>query len=171
MNVSRLLLGGSWLALSAVALAAPTPDDARRPALTSKLASPLAIDSHYDGEAAVGQPLVVTLTFTTSDTAGAAELTLTANDELAIVAPQGAVDLGTLAAGEPVTVDVTVVPLAGGSSHLRIAVTADIRGRRQSSGMSVPFHLPEDSPQLAGDDEAGKSEASVRSLQAVEEIR
>jgi hypothetical protein len=170
MNISRLLFTLLCLVLSAATLAAPKADSARRPAITSKLSSPLSISSDYAGLAVVGQPQVLQLTVTASDTAAAVELTLAADPALAIIEPQGVVAFGTLAAGEPVTVEVTVVPLAGGTSHLRISATADIRGRRQSSGISVPFHLPEASPAQAGDDEAGKSEASVRSLQAVEEI-
>jgi len=170
MNPQRLLTGCATLLL---ALAAAAADDTDVPVYVgaSKLGAPIGIDTDFDGEPAVGQPLTVTLAIGAGIAAENVVLSLTADPALAITEPQGDVELGSIAAGETATVTVVIVPLAGGTSHLQVGVSADLRGRRQGAALSVPLRLPEAAPQPAATTEAGKSEASVRSLQAIEDIR
>jgi hypothetical protein len=169
MNHQRLLTGCAAMLLALVAAA----DDTDVPVYVGapKLGAPIGIDAQLDGEPAVGQPLTVTLSIGAGVAVQNVVLSLAADAALAITSPQGDVDLGAIAAGDAATVDVVIVPLAGGTSHLRVAVSADIRGRRQSATQSVPLRLPADTLQPSAITEAGKSEASVRSLQAIEDIR
>ena len=137
----------------------------------TKLRPPLGVSTQYDGEPVVGQPLVLSLTITAGETAEASELSLTAREELVLVEPLAVVELGTLVPGEPVEIEVTVLPMAGGTSYLSVSLSADLRGRRQSTTFSIPIRLPEDNLRESADAEAGKTESTVRSLRAVEEIR
>lgn len=169
MKITNIAFGFALLVSTVVAAA---PDEGSQGFIgATKLRPPLGIETQYDGEPVVGQPLVLTLTISAGETSAATTLTLSARGSLAIVEPVGTVELGTLIPGEPVQLEVTVIPMSGGTSFLRINLSADLRGRRQATGVSVPIRLPEDVLRESADDEAGKSESGVRSLRAVEEIR
>jgi len=139
---------------------------------TAKLTAPIGIGHELSREPAVGQVLEVRLTITPGEPLTNAVVSLGADDPLAIIEPTADVALDAIAAGESGEVNVTVLPLLNETQYLRVSVTGDIGGSRQTRSLSVAIRLPGDAVTTEpGAGAEASTDESVRSFKAIETVR
>lgn len=165
-----ILLLAMLVALPVPAGAAPKRDQAAAGDAPKPMA-PIAITHRFANAPAVGQPLDLTLSIQAQGDLTSVNLSLAADDPLAMIDPVDTIGLGALAAGEASDVTVTVLPLIDQTHYLSVTVTAMIDGIAQSRSVAVPIRLPRSGGQKTDDDGIGTSQESVRSFEAIETVR
>lgn len=150
---------------------AAEPTDREPLPFAPKATAPIGIVYKLKDEPRVGVSLDVALTVSAGAALADAELTLGADDPLALIDPLAPVDLGTFEQGEKRELVVTVLPLLAQTHYLRVAVAADIDGVRQTRSVVVPIRIPDAAPRKSTSQTAGKSDDSVRSFEAIETDR
>ena len=172
--MNRRCLLPSALALTVLGLsgAAAAPEDAPPVAtgFTPKLTAPIGISYKLEAEPRVGEALAFTLTITADAGLSEAVVELVADDGLTLIEPVAAVVISALGIGESSAVEVSVIPLVGGTQYLHVSVTGAIRGEPQTRSISVPIRTP-DSARKPDDATTGKPGETVRSLEAIETVR
>lgn len=149
--------------------AAPKPDPAT-PVGTGKPTAPIAISHRFASPPAVGQPVEVILSISAPNGMTRANLTLSADDPLAMIDPIDGLGLATLSAGEGTDVAVTVLPLLDQTHYLGVTVRAIIDGIEQTRSVAVPIRLPGSELRKAVAKPAGNGGQSVRSFEAIETV-
>lgn len=174
MNKARLRLALLVLAAPLVLAAKPESEPEPEFAHTIKPTAPIGIEHAFDAEPAVGVPLTITVTVAAGEALTGGSLGIAVPDGVTLLAPVADVGLGTLAAGDTATIDITVLPLAAEDYRLGLTVGGSLRGTVQSRTVAVSIRLAPAAPEAAAkaaDSTAEKSEPAVHSFRAIETVR
>lgn len=167
---SRIGLALACLVFVAASVeAAPKPEQSV-PGGTGKPTAPIAISHRFASPPAVGQPVEVILSISAPNGMTRANLSLSADDPLAMIDPVDGLGLATLSAGEGTDVAVTVLPLLDQTHYLSVTVSAIIDGIEQTRSVAVPIRLSGSELRKAAAKPAGNGEERVRSFEAIETV-
>lgn len=164
------------LALFAALVAIPAASAPARSASSADVApkpvAPISIRHEFGSDPIVGMPLDLALSIVAESDLNGIVVTLGVDDPLALIEPVGAVELGSLAAGEEADIAVTVLPLVDQTHYLGVTVTATINGVPQTRSVSVPVRMSVAGQRKAEEEPASqKAEEHLRSFEAIETIR
>jgi hypothetical protein len=170
MTPRRSLPAVTLLLVASPLFAAPGAEEPAPAVFGTKPTAPVEIVFEQAQEPMVGQPLRIALTITPELELSGAMLMLGVDDPLALIEPAAETALGTIQPDLPVTIVVTVLPLAAETQYLRVAVSGAIGGEPQLRTLSVPIRFGTATPDK--DDAALPMSPAdaLRSLEAVETV-